>query len=114
MDYCESDCIGSRSSCRAFVHQTFERALAGEVTSLHLIFTDHLSFGTSSDSEAWSEVPNAFLQELGDTRFADFLSTEPVSVQESILQFIEHDEPRFSETFPMTSKLYYIRISRKE
>ena len=108
------DCVGSSGPHQRYVRETLRRALAGDFTALHAVFTDHTNFGTG-DNEAYTELPPIFLQTLGDNRYAAFAANQPEDVRASVLNFHSEQIPDFARIYPKTAKLalIYARARRR-
>jgi len=66
---------------------TFIKACGGDQEALVQIFSDYRRFG-SGDNEAWGDVPDVILSELGDERFSSFVSSQETSIQTSAVRWL--------------------------
>jgi hypothetical protein len=65
----------------------FLRACNGDQSALDAIFSDYARFG-SGDNEAWGEVPDTLLAELGDQRFSTYASKQNLEGRVAVLKWL--------------------------
>jgi hypothetical protein len=82
LKYCRVQCEENAAKPRKPYCRTFEKALAGNFQALSTIFTDQ-SYHTN-DIE-WTTIPWHILQVIGDSRYADFVLSRPVSQRSRLL-----------------------------
>jgi len=108
------DCVGSRGTDQKYVRKTLRLALSGNESALQAVFTDKDHFGTG-DNEAYSELPYILLQEIGDSRYSDFVKGQPASVQDAALCCLSPSFiPSFDSKYPKTSKLFYAHYPKQK
>ena len=105
------DCPASRGPHAAYVRDTLKRALAGDHAAMRTVIMHDGLFSTG-DNEAYSEVPQALLRTLGDTRYASFVVHQPRHVQQAALAVYPDQISGFDRRFPRTAKLYHERFGR--
>ena len=103
------DCPASRGPHAAYVRDTLKRALAGDHAAMHTVIMHEGLFSTG-DNEAYSEVPQALLRTLGDTRYTDFVVHQSPHVQQAALALFPEQIAGFARRFPQTAKLYHERF----
>ena len=67
---------------------------------------------STGDNEAYSEVPQALLRVLGDSRYAAFVIQQPRDIQALALSVYPEQIPAFERRFPKTARLYHARFPR--
>jgi hypothetical protein len=105
------DCPASRGPHTAYLRKVLRRALAGEHAAMRSVIM-HDGFFSTGDNEGYSEVPQALLRTLGDSRYAAFVARQPRNVHDLALAFYPEQIPAFEQRFPRTAKLYHARSSR--
>ena len=65
----------------------FLSACSGDQSALDAIFSDYDRFG-SGDNEAWGDVPDMFLSELGDQRFSAYASKQDLKRKVAVLKWL--------------------------
>jgi hypothetical protein len=90
--------------------QVFLSACRGDQESLDKIFSDYDRFG-SGDNEAWGDVPDVLLEELGDLRFSSYASQQDLEQKVAILKWLGlpgstlYEDPELRFRYPKTSAL---------
>ena len=88
----------------------FLSACRGDLTSLDAIFSDYKRFG-SGDSEAWGDVPDVFLAELGDQRFSSYASRQSLARRITVLKWLGvpgtslFEDTELRKCYPKTASL---------
>jgi hypothetical protein len=88
----------------------FLSACRGDQESLDKIFSDYGRFG-SGDNEAWGDVPDVLLEELGDLRFSSYASQQCIERKVAVLKWLGfpgstlYEDPELSLSYPKTSAL---------
>jgi hypothetical protein len=65
----------------------FLSACNGDQSALDAIFSDYTRFG-SGDNEAWGDVPDMLLAELGDQRFSSYASKQNLERRVTVLKWL--------------------------
>lgn len=65
----------------------FLSACNGDQSALDAIFSDYDRFG-SGDNEAWGDVPDMLLAELGDQRFSTYASKQNLERRVAVLKWL--------------------------
>lgn len=65
----------------------FMEGCRGNHQALVQIFSDYKRFG-SGDNEAWVDVPDMFLSEMGDQKFSAFLLEQKLTLQISAVKYL--------------------------
>jgi hypothetical protein len=65
----------------------FLSACGGDQSALDAIFSDYDRFG-SGDNEAWGDVPDVLLAELGDQRFSAYASKQDLRRKVAVLKWL--------------------------
>lgn len=65
----------------------FLSACSGDQSALDAIFSDCDQFG-SGDNEAWGDVPDVLLAELGDQRFSAYASKQDLRGKVAVLKWL--------------------------
>lgn len=88
----------------------FLSACSGDQIALDEIFSDYGRFG-SGDSEAWGDVPDMLLAELGDRRFSAYASKQDLKRKAAVLKWLGDpgsslcDDPALRRLYPKTAAL---------
>jgi len=88
----------------------FLRASSGDTSAMREIFSDYARFG-SGDNEAWGDVPDVILREVGDKTYAEFVANSDSNVRSSSLRWLGlpgstlFEDIGLSRSFPRTSQL---------
>ena len=101
LEYCRVECEGNLAKPRLPYRATFEKALRGDFRALETVFTN--AWYHTNDSQ-WDAIPWHILYVIGDSRYADFVLSRPLTERSLVLTLqSEHvvgpiQEARF-ETF---------------
>jgi hypothetical protein len=88
----------------------FLSACRGDQVSLDKIFSDYGRFG-SGDSEAWGEVPDVLLEELGDLRFSSYVNHQDFKRKVTVLKWLGlpgstlYEDPELKMSYPRTAAM---------
>jgi hypothetical protein len=88
----------------------FLSACSGDQGSLDKIFSDYGRFG-SGDNEAWGDVPDVLLEELGDLRFSSYASRQDIDRKITVLQWLGSpgstlsEDPKLRSSYPKTTAM---------
>src|SRR3954470_21422581 len=82
LKYCRVQCEQNAAKPRKPYRATFDKALNGDFSALHTVFTDE-SYHTN-DIE-WNLIPWHILQVIGDARYADFVLSRPSEERSTLL-----------------------------
>jgi hypothetical protein len=88
----------------------FIRASRGDYAALNAIFTDYARYG-SGDSEAWGDVPDVLLEQIGDERFARYLDRQELAIQLNAVKFLGapgsnlYEDAESKKTYPRTAEI---------
>lgn len=88
----------------------FLRACNGDKSALDAIFSDYARFG-SGDNEAWVDVPDMLLAELGDQRFSTYASKQDLKRRVAVLKWLGapgsslYDDSTSRRLYPKTAAL---------
>jgi hypothetical protein len=88
----------------------FLSACSGDQSALDAIFSDYDRFG-SGDNEAWGDVPDMLLAELGDQRFSAYASKQDFKHRVAVLKWLGApgsslcDESDSRRLYPKTAAL---------
>jgi hypothetical protein len=105
------DCPASHGSHADELRRVVGLALGGDAAAMRLLLLHDGIFSTV-DNEGYSEVPQALLRTLGDSRYATFIVHQPPDVQQRALDLYPQQIPGFQRRFPKTAKLLHDRTSR--
>jgi hypothetical protein len=104
------DCPASRGPQAAYLRSVITRALSGDHAAVRLVIMQRGIFSTG-DNEGYSEVAEALLRTLGDSRYAAFVTSQPLSVRDAALLYLPAHSREFARTCPRTAKLYHAWIA---
>lgn len=88
----------------------FLSACQGDRNSLDAIFSDYKRFG-SGDNEAWVDVPDVLLEELGDQQFYSYASSLSIQRKVRVLRYLGfpgstlYEDPNLRRLYPKTAAL---------
>lgn len=112
-EYCRVECERNLAKPRLPYRATFEKALNGDFRALDTVFTN--AWYHTNDSQ-WDAIPWHILYVIGDSRYADFVLTRPLTERSLVLALqSEHvvgpiQEARFEaffrKHFPRTYALW--------
>lgn len=105
------DCPARSGPHAERLQSTIRQALRGDYTAMRLVIMHEGIFSTA-DNEGYSEVPQALLRTLGDTRYAAFITHQPRDVQQAALAVYPKQISAFKQRFPKTAKLYHEQFPR--
>jgi len=104
------DCPASRGPQAAYLRSVIIRALSGDHAAMRSVIMNRGVFSTG-DNEGYSEVPEALLRTLGDSRYAAFVASQPPSVRDAALSHLPGHSREFARTYPRTATLYHAWIA---
>ena len=105
------DCPASRGPQAAYLRGVITRALSGDHAAMRCVIM-HRGIFSTGDNEGYTEVSEALLRTLGDTRYASFVVHQPRHVQQAALAVYPDQISGFDRRFPRTAKLYHERFGR--
>ena len=88
----------------------FLSACSGDQGALDAIFSDYDRFG-SGDNEAWGDVPDMLLSELGDQRFSSYASEQNLERRVAVLKWLGdpgsslYEDSNLRHLYPKTAAL---------
>jgi hypothetical protein len=81
----------------------FMEGCRGNHQALVQIFSDYRRFG-SGDNEAWLDVPDIILSEMGDQKFAAFLLEQKLPLQISAVKYLGEPALSLFQDSPMATR----------
>lgn len=88
----------------------FMEGCRGNHQALVQIFSDYRRFG-SGDNEAWVDVPDMILSEMGDQKFSAFLLEQKLPLQISVVKYLGDpgsslfQDPSMAARYPKTAQI---------
>ena len=104
------DCPASRGPQAAYLRGVITRALSGDQAAMRSVIM-HRGIFSTGDNEGYTEVSEALLRTLGDSRYAAFVISQPLSVRNAALLYLPGHSREFARTYPRTAKLYHAWIA---